>query len=140
MGNLKMSEPIGHGAYAPLFLRIALGAYFLMAGWLKVSHLDDFIQVIKGFNMLPGDLANVYGSLLPYMELAAGGFLVLGLWTTLAAMLAAIMIASFVFAFGFFPQPINIFNKDVILLACAVSLMFSGPGAYSIDGLRVRPG
>jgi uncharacterized membrane protein YphA (DoxX/SURF4 family) len=45
------------------------------------------------------------------------------------------MILSFVLAFGVFPGTHDIFNKDLILLAAACSLLYSGPGALSIDNI-----
>jgi uncharacterized membrane protein YphA (DoxX/SURF4 family) len=75
--------------------------------------------------------------LLPYFELAAGVLLIVGIWTTLAAMLTSLMLLSFVIAFGAFPKGGELlFNKDILLLAASVSLLYSGAGALSIDRFR----
>ena len=136
---MKINQPVGPSGWAPFFTRVTLGAYFVLAGLSKLEALAAFIQQVKGFGVLPDNASSLYATLLPYSEVALGGFLVLGLWTTLMGLLSALMLLSFVFAFGFFPGHHDLFNKDIILLAASVSLMYSGPGLYSWDNIRKVP-
>ncbi len=133
---MKLTEPIGNTVYAPLFVRISLGSYFVMTGLAKVQDLGGFVAQVQEFHLLPAQFATVYGILVPYIEIIAGGMVLLGMWTTLGAFLLALIIGSFVYAFGIFPKTNLVFNKDLILLACALSVMYSGSGAFSVDRFR----
>jgi uncharacterized membrane protein YphA (DoxX/SURF4 family) len=138
--GMKINEPIGPAKWAPFFIRASLGLYFVLAGLGKLEVLAAFIEQVKGFGVLPANLASLYGTLLPYAEIFIGACLLLGLWTTLMGLLASLLLVSFIFAFGFFPGGHDLFNKDVILLAASLSLMYSGPGVYGSDNLRRPPG
>lgn len=132
---MKMNQPLGAAHYGPMIIRLALGAYFILAGMGKLNLLAAFVDQVRSFGVLPGNIAAVYGILLPYVEVSVGALLVIGMWTTLSGVLAGLMILSFVLAFGVFPGTHDIFNKDLILLAAACSLLYSGPGALSIDNI-----
>ncbi len=131
-----MTEPVGDTLYAPFFLRLALGSYFVLAGLAKLDDPGAFVLEVQRFGILPEQFATVYAILLPYLEILSGGMLLCGMWTTLAAIITTLLLGSFIYAFGFFPPKANLFNKDVILLAVSVSIMFSGAGAFSVDRFR----
>ncbi len=134
---MKMNEPVGDAMYGPLFIRLTLGSYFIFAGLTKLDNPTAFVNEVQKFNILREPLATLYGLLLPYIEILAGGLLLLGLWTTLAAIVTSLMLLSFVIALRIFPEPgSHLFNKDVILLGASMSLMWSGPGFFSIDYFR----
>ena len=137
---MKVNEPIGNPLWAPLFLRLALGAYFILAGLKKLDDPAGFVREIQAYNILPAKISVLYGVLLPYIEVLAGGLLVIGFWTTLGALLCSLMLCSFVIAIGLFPNQSGLFNKDLILLGGALTLMFSGGGAFSIDQFRKSGG
>jgi uncharacterized membrane protein YphA (DoxX/SURF4 family) len=136
---IKMNEPIGSPAFGPLFARVAVGSYFLLAGLSKLQMLSAFVSQVKTFGVLPENASSLYGVLLPYLEVFIGGCLILGLWTTMAGFMAAGLLVSFVMAFGFFPGSSDIFNKDLVLLGCVMCLLYTGPGAYSLDNVRKPP-
>jgi uncharacterized membrane protein YphA (DoxX/SURF4 family) len=134
---MKMNEPIGNPIWGPFILRITLGAYFVLAGWAKLANVPGFIREVQSFGVLPTQAATLYGILLPYFEIAAGFLLIVGIWTTLAALITSLMLLSFVLAFGVFPKTGDLlFNKDILLLAGSISLLYSGAGAISIDRFR----
>lgn len=133
---LKMNEPIGNPVYGPLFIRLALGSYFVIAGLMKLENFAAFIEEVQKLNVLPKNFAVLYGTLLPYLEIGAGTLVLMGFWTTMAAVLTSLLLSSFIFAMKPFPHPNYLFNKDFILLAASVSLMFSGAGALSVDRFR----
>ncbi len=134
---MKLNQPIGNAMYAPIFIRFALGGYFILAGLLKLENPTAFIQQVQHFQLLKEPLATLYGILLPYAELGAGALLILGLWTTLAGALSSLMLISFIIAMKLFPDAsTHLFNKDVLLLCASLSLLWSGPGFYSIDYFR----
>ena len=133
---MKINAPIGNPSYAPLFIRLTLGSYFVLAGISKLPLLHAFIGQVKSFGIVSDNVATLYATLLPYLEIFVGGAIVLGLWTTLTALVAAVLLISFIVAFGIFPGEFQIFNKDIIMAGGALSLMFSGPGKYSVDNIR----
>lgn len=133
---MKMDMPIGNNAYAPLFLRLALGSYFMLQGLHILDDLGTFIKLVQSFRVLPNQLATLYAILVPYLAIFSGGLMLLGFWTILAGLLMSLMLASFILALGLWPSSKEIFNKDVILLAVSISLMYSGAGAWSIDRWR----
>lgn len=140
---MKMNEPMGDAAWGPLLVRFPLGAYFLVAGLAKLDQLAAFIAEVKRFGVLPENISSLYGSLLPYTEVFVGGTLILGMWTTLSSSLASIILFSIVVAYGAFPHSaslpsgdISIFNKDIVLLGMALSLLFTGCGRYGIDNVK----
>ncbi len=132
-----MNEPIGNGMYGPLFIRVTLGSYFVIAGMLKLEQLPGaFIEEVRQFGILKEPLLTLYGTLLPYLEVLAGGLIILGFFTTLAGILGSLLLISYIIAFKFFPLHPHLFNKDVILLGASISLLFSGGGYYSVDNFR----
>lgn len=134
--GIKINQPIGPSVWGPFLIRLALGAYFIMAGLGKLEVLAAFIEQVRSFGVLPANISALYATLLPYIEVGIGAMMILGLWTTLTGLLSGLLILSFVFAFGFFPGGHDIFNKDLILCAAACSLLFSGPGVYALDNIR----
>ncbi|RIL03069.1 MAG: hypothetical protein DCC75_13060 [Proteobacteria bacterium] len=130
----KISDPIGKAMYGPLFARLALGAYFVFAGLTKLHNPNGFVMMVRSYNILPEPLATLYGIGLPYLEIGAGGLLVIGLWTTLVSFILSLLLLSFVIALG--PYSHQPFNKDIILLGLSLSFLWSGAGALSVDLFR----
>lgn len=134
--GVKMNKPVGNALYAPLFVRQALGWYLLLAGLVKLENISSFITEFHQLNVLPEHVGTVYAILLPYMEIFAGGLLILGFLTTLGAILAALHCATLVYVFGVFSSTGQLLNKDLIMFAAALSIMYSGAGAFSVDRFR----
>ncbi len=134
---MKLNEPLGNPLWGAFFVRMTLGSYLLLAGWTKLDSIPAFVRDVQRLNLMPPHLAALYAISLPYLEVAVGALLLIGIWTTLSAVLAAVIVGSFLLAFGVFPSPNRLlFNKDIVLFAAAVSLMFSGAGAISLDRFR----
>ena len=134
---MKINEPVGDPAFGPMFLRLSLGAYFVLAGLLKLENMDSFLKVTSSIALLPKPLSLVMGVIMPYLEIFAGALLIIGFWTTLAASIATILLGTFIYLFGIYPKGSSeLFNKDIILLAGSVCLLFTGAGAISIDKFR----
>ena len=133
---IKMHQPMGNPLYGPFFVRVSIGGYFLLAGLMKLDNIPTFVREVQAFHLLPDHLATLYGIMLPYTEVLVGTLLIAGIWTTMAAILSSLMLASYVLAIGIFPTATELYNKDLILLAGALSLVFSGAGALSVDRFR----
>ena len=81
-----------------LAFRLVLGTIFLAAGISKLFHPAEFVSLVVSYHLLPVWLAQVYGYLLPCVELITGIFLVLGLFPRWAAAISLTMLASFLVA------------------------------------------
>lgn len=120
--------------WAPLVLRVAVGAVFAMHGWQK---LQGGVPATAGFlTMLGFPAPELFAVLLIAGELVGGILLILGLYTHWAAKVAA-FIAAVAFATvhaknGFFMSAGG-YEYIIVLFAAAFSLMITGPGKYSLD-------
>lgn len=125
-------------------LRLALGAFFI------IDSVGTFFRLggNEGISGLETAYANYpYGNglavVVPTLELAAGVFLVLGLLTPVAA-LVAIAVTGFMALDAFNAQSdgFNVFAwtsetwVPVMLLAASLVVQFTGPGRYGIDASR----
>jgi len=137
--TMKINEPIGDTRYAPLFIRLPLGSYFVLAGLSKLDQLAGFVTEVKKMGVLRDNLAALYATLLPYLEIFSGTLIFLGLWTTLASLISSLLLISFIIAFGFFADN-TLLNKDIIVLGATLSLLYSGGGLYSLDNIRRNSG
>jgi uncharacterized membrane protein YphA (DoxX/SURF4 family) len=76
--------------------RLILGGVFLYAGGSKVGDLAASGRAVSAYQILPADAARVVGAALPFVELALGVLLVLGLATRLAAAVGAALLVVFI--------------------------------------------
>lgn len=133
---MKVDQPIGNALWGPLFIRMTLGTYFILAGMRKLEDPVAFLEQVKALRVLPELGSTVFGIVLPYVEIACGGLFLIGFWTTLAGIIMAVLLGSFVYALGIRPAAMGPFNKDLILLAAVVSVLYTGAGSMSIDRFR----
>ncbi|NMB77122.1 MAG: DoxX family membrane protein [Myxococcales bacterium] len=84
----------GHPPIA-LVARLYLGWVFLYACWHKLLHPGDFALDIATYQILPLSLVNLMAIVLPWLELIAGGLLVIGFRTRAAALCILGMMAMF---------------------------------------------
>lgn len=121
--------------FAPLILRVALGAVFFIHGYDKV--FVKGIPAITGFmGMLGLPMPELMAYILSYGELIGGALLILGAftyWVTLFDVIVAVV------AWATVHGPKGFFISDggyefiMLILAASASLMISGAGKYSID-------
>lgn len=132
---MKINEPIGNAIYGPLLIRLPLGLYLIMAGLYMLSSQNAVVNAIQGLRVLPEPFATLYGVLLPYIAIAFGSLILIGLWTTLAALVVSFTLLPWIFGLGLFDHR-HFLNRDLILLGASLSLMYSGAGACSVDRFR----
>jgi uncharacterized membrane protein YphA (DoxX/SURF4 family) len=77
---------------------------------------------------------------------------VVGLWTTLAGIVAGLSLFTYMWIFRLLPfselkaggeafkVASSFFTKEMIMLGAIVSLLYSGAGAYSVDSFRKNEG
>jgi putative oxidoreductase len=82
-------------AYGVPAARLYLGALFVIASWHKIMVPRDFAVDIATYDLLPLSLVNLAAITLPWLELACGALLLLGLCVRAAALLVAAMLLVF---------------------------------------------
>jgi uncharacterized membrane protein YphA (DoxX/SURF4 family) len=80
--------------------RFGLAAVWLVAGAVKVGDLAGSGRAVAAYRLMPTDLARVVGAALPFVELALGVLLLLGLATRLAAAVSAALLAVYIVGIG----------------------------------------
>ncbi len=119
-----------------LFIRLALGAAFIHAGWLKLMNMDMTVGFF-GILGIPVWLAYVVA----YSEFLGGIAMVLGIFTRYAGIvLAAIMIVATLVVHlpkGFGLQGGG-YEYTLVLLLAALSAVTLGSGKYSLAQLIKR--
>lgn len=85
----------GVSEWVGLVARLVLGVVLVVSGYLKVGSLESSAEAVRAFKVLPYDLANLVGYVLPVLELAIGALLVLGLFTRIAGIAGALLMVAF---------------------------------------------
>jgi len=82
-----------------LLSRLLVGGVFLIAGFAKLKMpASQFISAVLGYELLPKPLAVVWARILPWIEVVAGGLLIVGLWSRFAVVLSTALFLTFSFA------------------------------------------
>ncbi|ROT31756.1 DoxX family membrane protein [Micromonospora sp. HM5-17] len=76
--------------------RLGLAAVWLVAGGSKIGDLDASGRAVNAYQIFPYDVAVVIGAALPFVEIALGMILVLGLATRLAAGISTALLVIFI--------------------------------------------
>lgn len=129
--NCKCSEK--WAGFAPLILRVVIGATFIVAGWGKIQAGPE---AISGFFASVGiPLAGIMAPIVMWVEFLGGIALVLGVWTHLVTkLLAVIMLVATLMVHlpnGFTGQ--GGYQLTLTLFAALVSLMITGPGKWALN-------
>ena len=80
--------------------RLSLGGVLLVAGALKVTDPYSSATSVRAYQILPVDLANLLGFILPFAEVAIGIFLIVGIWVRLNAIAGGALMIMFIIAIG----------------------------------------
>jgi uncharacterized membrane protein YphA (DoxX/SURF4 family) len=134
-----------------LVARVALGLVFAVAGGLKIGHFDLFASQIAGFELLPQPLIAPLALLLPFVEVLLGAYLIIGLFTRAAGIVAAVQLAIFAGAIAsavvrgisascgcFGPADRTQTSwpevaRDLALMLVAIFIAWRAPGAVALD-------
>jgi len=84
--------PVTLAAAVTFAVRVLLGALFVFAGASKVGHFNDLAAAIASFRILPESIVAPAAVLLPFFEMGLGLYLVAGLFTRSAAIVAAVQL------------------------------------------------
>jgi putative oxidoreductase len=136
--------------------RLVLGGLLISAGALKIGHPIDLASAIAGFRLLPPQLVAPLAVVLPYFEVLLGLYLVAGLFTRVAAWVAAAQFVIYAAAIASavvrgIPANCGCFGPgdaavadwphvafDLALAALAILIALRAPGAFALDR-RLRP-
>jgi uncharacterized membrane protein YphA (DoxX/SURF4 family) len=135
-----------------LVLRVALGLLFVVAGALKAH--DGVIATtssVAAYRLFPPSLVAPLGLILPYFEIFLGAYLLLGLFTRIAAYVSALQLIVFAGAVASLvvrhinadcgclgsgvsvPPSWGHVAVDLLLAAIAVLVAIRAPGALAVD-------
>ncbi len=78
-----------------LLARLLVGIVWIVAGYLKAADPNQTILAVRAYQLLPEVLVWPVAAVLPYLEIAAGLLLIIGLATRLASVLSILMYIAF---------------------------------------------
>jgi len=84
--------------YATLAARLLIGGLFIYASIYKVWDPASFAVSIRNYMIVPASWSNLIALTLPWIELGAGVFLILGIQTRASALLTTVMLGVFLAA------------------------------------------
>jgi len=102
--------------------RLALGVTFIWSSIHKIQDPVAFALLVYDYEILPAVLVNPFAYTLPWVELASGVLILLGLFTRIAVSAQFLMLASFIIAIA-----VNLFRAKVLGCGC-----FSEEGGHPI--------
>ena len=138
-----------------LLARLILGGVLIAAGALKVGNLQKSAMAVRAYEMLPVWMANLFGYVLPWIEIGIGLLLVLGALVKINGLLGALIMLAFIIAIaqawarglsidcGCFgdggavdPEDTKYLStiiRDIGLLGLGVFLYFYPKGRFALD-------
>ena len=81
-----------------LIFRLTLGTVLLVAGYLKAINLQKSAMAVRAYEMLPVSVANLFGHVLPWFEIAIGALLIIGAAVKISAALGGFTMLMFIVA------------------------------------------
>lgn len=79
-----------------LALRVALGAIFIYAAWLKLRDpWQIFAMSIDAYRILPLQMVELAAHVIPWLELAIGVLLIAGLWLRISSSIVSLLLLTF---------------------------------------------
>lgn len=86
--------------YLLLALRLIVGLTLIFSAAGALPNQAEFAGAVKAHGLLPGILADVYGTVVPFLQMLMGVLLVIGLFVRFAAGVTLLMVISFLIANG----------------------------------------
>ena len=127
-------------AMAAALLRWTIGLIFLVGGVSKLGMLNGFVHgyLVPAFEktVLPAALVVAYGYALPFVELAIGVLLLLGLCRVFALSLAGLTLLSLCFGQMLLKAPSVIADISLYVLMTATALFMIENDCCALDNLR----
>jgi hypothetical protein len=90
---MKKAQP-----WIGFFARVGLGGILLYAGYLKAFSPAKSMMAVRAYELLPIWLANIFGIVLPWLEIGAGVLLIVGITVRYVAIFGSVLMITFVIA------------------------------------------
>lgn len=121
--------------WASLFLRIALGAVFISAGWMK---LTDMAMTTGFFSSMGIPVWMAY--FVAYAEFIGGILLILGLFARYAGIILAVimLVATFMLSKNGFSLAKGGFEYPFVLMLASLAIVTLGSGKFSVAHLMKK--
>jgi putative oxidoreductase len=134
-----------------MLVRMALGLLLIATGALKIGHGPELAAAVAAFRLLPQAVIPALALILPYFEVLLGLYLLAGLFTRAAAIVAAVLLVVYAGAIAsavirHIPANCGCFGPydqakadwphvafDVALACIAALLAAGGSGSFSLD-------
>jgi uncharacterized membrane protein YphA (DoxX/SURF4 family) len=98
LGILTTLRKLEIQKYLSLLSRVILGGVLIFAGIVKLPHINTLIWEIEQYQILPTNLAVVYGYVLSPIEIILGVFILLGIYIRISASVSTLLVLSFAIA------------------------------------------
>jgi uncharacterized membrane protein YphA (DoxX/SURF4 family) len=76
--------------------RLGLAAVWLVSGWIKVSDPNQTYIAVRAYDLLPDGAVSPVAAAVPFLELALGVLMLIGLGTRLVAVFSAVVLLAFI--------------------------------------------
>ena len=76
--------------------RLILGGVWIAAGVSKLDDLAASARAVSAYRLLPHDVATFLGGVLPFLEIALGVLLIVGLATRLCGAVSAVLLVAYI--------------------------------------------
>ncbi len=87
--------PVIFGKPIVFWIRLSLGAVFIVASLDKIHHPAAFARMIYNYQILPDSLINIMAIVLPWLEVLLGLLLIAGTWLPGAVALTNLLLVTF---------------------------------------------
>ncbi|MFC0114074.1 MauE/DoxX family redox-associated membrane protein [Kibdelosporangium aridum] len=78
--------------------RLGLAAVWFVSGAIKAADLNQAYIAVQAYDLLPHGVVSVVAAAVPFLEIALGVLLLLGLGTRLVAVLSVVVLVAFIIA------------------------------------------
>ncbi len=79
-----------------LLIRLFIGSFFLYTGSSKIFFISGFADEIYNYRLFPEFIIGFAAVFMPFLEIIAGLFLILGLWLKESMLIIMLSLASFI--------------------------------------------
>lgn len=114
-----------------LAFRVILGGIFLAASISKILDMNGFVDTVVGYDLIPRTLSEIYGWIVPWVELFIGWALILGVFPRISAVVSILLVISFAIASSYALEK----SPDGICGCFGSFIALSHPVSLTIDGV-----
>ena len=116
-----------------LLARIPLGLYFALAGYAHFKTESFATQYVAALpNWMPPEAGKGYSTVLPFLEMAVGALLLLGLTVRVGGLLATVITGVVIAAAGFKLYP-DAGHQMLIIFGLSILMLCLGGGKFTLD-------